>query len=41
MSGRDNQGPRWFRSWAGKLDNPKLQRLSDAPYPLMPAWPLP
>ena len=32
MSGRDNQGPRWFRSWAGKLDNPKVQRLSDAHY---------
>ena len=32
MSRRDNQGPRWFRSWASKLDNPKLQRLSDAHY---------
>jgi len=32
MSRRDNQGPRWFRSWAGKLDNPKVQRLSDAHY---------
>ena len=32
MSGRDNQGARWFRSWASKLDNPKVQRLSDAHY---------
>jgi len=32
MSRHDNQGPRWFRSWAGKLDNPKLQRLTDAHY---------
>jgi hypothetical protein len=32
MSRREGNGARWFRSYAGKLDNPKVQRLSDAHY---------
>ena len=32
MSRRETHGARWFRSWVDKLDNPKVQRLSDAQY---------